>query len=118
MPGPSLEESVRAAGPRTGAALERLAINTSTALAAIHRAGVQHRDFKPANILLGPDGPVVIDFGIARALDSGLDSVTRQSQRIGTPAYMAPEQLSENAVGPAAAVVAWAGVVVLPADAR
>ncbi|MBW8485263.1 serine/threonine-protein kinase [Actinomadura parmotrematis] len=118
VPGPSLEESLRADGPRTGAALERLALNTATALAAIHRAGVQHRDFKPDNILLGPDGPVVIDFGIARALDDAGGGVTRHGQLIGTPAYLAPEQLTEEPVGPAADVFSWGVTMVRAANGR
>ncbi|MGW4468442.1 protein kinase domain-containing protein [Nonomuraea sp. NPDC004354] len=116
--GPSLEESVRETGARTGAALERLALNTAMALAAIHRAGVLHRDFKPANILLGPDGPVVIDFGIARALDSELSGMTHQGQVFGTPRYMAPEQFAETPVGPAADVFAWAMTMVFAANGR
>ncbi|MEV4224436.1 serine/threonine-protein kinase [Nonomuraea sp. NPDC049725] len=106
--GPSLQQ----AGRHTGAELQRLAVATATALAAIHQAGVVHRDFKPANVLLGPGGPRVIDFGIARALDSGL---TATSSIVGTPAYMAPEQLAGEQVGPAADVFAWASVIVFAA---
>ncbi|WP_188191781.1 serine/threonine protein kinase [Nonomuraea sp. SYSU D8015] len=106
--GPSLRE----AGRHTGADLQRLAVATATALVAIHRAGVVHRDFKPANVLLGRDGPRVIDFGIARAVDDG---VTRSSSVVGTPAYMAPEQFAGAAVGPAADVFAWGSVMVYAA---
>jgi hypothetical protein len=113
--GPTLQQSVMTAGPRGKGALERLAIGTATALTAIHRAGVVHRDFKPANVLLGSDGPRVIDFGIARALD-----VTATiSQLIGTPSYMAPEQLtSGTAVGPATDVFAWGNTIVFAATGR
>jgi serine/threonine protein kinase len=90
--GQSLAEVIRSDGPRTGGALDRLAINTATALGAIHHAGVVHRDFKAANVLLGPDGPVVIDFGVAKALGSVERQVTLTGQQVGTPAYMAPEQ--------------------------
>ncbi|MFI6175796.1 serine/threonine-protein kinase [Nonomuraea sp. NPDC051191] len=103
--GPSLQQ----AGRHTGADLQRLAVATATALAAIHQAGVVHRDFKPANVLLGPGGPRVIDFGIARAADA---SATMTSGIVGTPAYMAPEQLAGQMVGPPADVFAWAAVVV------
>ncbi|MFD0900725.1 serine/threonine-protein kinase [Actinomadura sediminis] len=106
--GPSLQDSVARRGPRTGAALERLAHNTVTALAAIHRAGVVHRDFKPANVLLGPDGPVVIDFGIARALDL---SRSHNSAVIGTPGYTAPEHLRGERAGPEADMFAWGATI-------
>ncbi|MFB4277077.1 serine/threonine-protein kinase [Nonomuraea sp. MTCD27] len=106
--GPSLQQ----AGPHTGADLQRLAVATATALAAIHRAGVVHRDFKPANVLLGRDGPRVIDFGIARAMD---DAVTRTSSIVGTPAYMAPEQFLGAPAGPAVDVFAWGSVIVYAA---
>ncbi|MFC6885142.1 MULTISPECIES: serine/threonine-protein kinase [Actinomadura] len=115
VPGPSLRELVRAEGPRTGAGLDRLAVGTVTALTAIHRAGVVHRDFKPQNVLMGPDGPRVIDFGIARALDAG-STVT--SQVVGTPAYMAPEQVAGSAVGPSADLFAWAATLLFAATGR
>ncbi|MET8868160.1 protein kinase [Nonomuraea sp. NPDC004580] len=106
--GPPLSQ----AGRHTGADLQRLAVATATALAAIHRAGVVHRDFKPANVLLGRDGPRVIDFGIARAMGH---SLTVTSSIVGTPSYMAPEQLAGEPVGPATDVFAWAGVMVFAA---
>ncbi|MDF2707081.1 MAG: hypothetical protein K0R62_2733 [Nonomuraea muscovyensis] len=106
--GPPLQQ----AGRHTNADLQRLAVATATALAAIHRAGVVHRDFKPANVLLGRDGPRVIDFGIARATDA---AITVTSAIVGTPAYMAPEQLAGQVVGPQADVFAWAGVMVFAA---
>ncbi|HUR03112.1 MAG TPA: serine/threonine-protein kinase [Nonomuraea sp.] len=106
--GPSLQQ----AGRHFGADLQRLAVATATALAAIHRAGVVHRDFKPANVLLGRDGPRVIDFGIARAAGH---SLTVTSSIVGTPAYMAPEQLAGAPLGPAVDVFAWASVIVFAA---
>ncbi|MGI5230382.1 serine/threonine-protein kinase [Actinoallomurus sp. CA-142502] len=111
--GPTLLQSVRAEGPRSGPALHRLAVATATALAAIHEAGVVHRDFKPANVLLGTDGPRVIDFGIARTLDGG---PTLTGGIVGTPAYMAPEQFEERTIGPAADVFAWGCVMVFAAS--
>ncbi|WP_214415683.1 serine/threonine protein kinase [Sphaerisporangium fuscum] len=114
--GPSLQESVRDTGPRNGAALERLALNTATALAAIHQADVVHRDFKPGNVLLGPDGPVVIDFGIARALDLSTSIVT--SQAVGSPGYMAPEQIAGDELGPPADLFAWGATMVYAATGK
>ncbi|OLT26436.1 hypothetical protein BJF79_12050 [Actinomadura sp. CNU-125] len=110
--GPSLQARVRDDGPLAGAALDRLAVVTATALAAIHEAGIVHRDFKPGNVLLGPDGPRVIDFGIARALDT---TSTITSRIIGTPAYMSPEQINDEALGPPSDMFAWAGTIVYAA---
>jgi serine/threonine protein kinase/uncharacterized glyoxalase superfamily protein PhnB len=106
--GPTLAQAVRQNGPRLSGDLQRLAVQTITALSAIHAAGVVHRDLKPANILLGPDGPRVIDFGIARALDADTSSATR----IGTPGYMAPEQIEGTALGPAADLFAWGAIII------
>ncbi|MFI7108298.1 serine/threonine-protein kinase [Nonomuraea sp. NPDC050227] len=116
VPGPSLRDLVATEGPRQGAALERLAISTAAALAAIHRAGVLHRDFKPANILMGPEGPVVIDFGIARALDAPGNTST--GPLMGTPSYLAPEQIGGGQVTAAADVFAWAVTMVFAASGR
>ncbi|WP_113981130.1 serine/threonine-protein kinase [Spongiactinospora rosea] len=116
VPGPSLRELVDREGPRRGGALERLAIATATALAAIHRAGILHRDLKPANVLMGPEGPVVIDFGIARALDA--PGTTATGMAIGTPSYLAPEQLAGEPVSPASDVFAWGVTMVFAATGR
>jgi eukaryotic-like serine/threonine-protein kinase len=115
VPGPSLYQLVSTESPRSGADLERLAIGTVTALVAIHQAGIVHRDFKPQNVLIGPDGPRVIDFGIARALDA---AATMTNSAIGTPAYMAPEQLSGQEITPAADLFSWASTMVYAATGQ
>ncbi|MFI7642177.1 protein kinase [Nonomuraea sp. NPDC049400] len=111
--GPTLWSRVHDQGPLTGSALMRLAIGTATALAAIHQAGVVHRDFKPSNILLSPDGPRVIDFGIAR-----LTELTSTVPFAGTPSFMAPEQLLGETVGPEADVFSWASTMYFAATGR
>ncbi|WP_214318347.1 serine/threonine-protein kinase [Nonomuraea sediminis] len=113
IPGPSLDLLVKNEGPRSGSGLERLAVATLTALAAIHRAGVVHRDFKPTNVIMGPEGPVVIDFGIARALEH-----TATSTVMGTPAYMAPEQFEGGTVTAAADMFSWASAMVFASTGR
>ncbi|MFI0450693.1 bifunctional serine/threonine protein kinase/MFS transporter [Actinomadura sp. 6N118] len=113
--GRSLQQLVLEDGPRSGGDLHRLAIGTATALAAIHQAEIVHRDFKPPNVLMGPDGPRVIDFGIARALDG---AGTMTSHVVGTPAYMAPEQVAGAALGPHTDVFAWGATMVFAATGR
>jgi Protein kinase domain len=109
--GPSLVEVVEQFGPRGGAALERIAVATLTALGAVHAAGMVHRDFKPGNVMLGPDGPVVIDFGLAAV--PGMTTTGLSGQvTLGTPAFMAPEQLAGTRVTAAADMWSWAVTMV------
>ena len=115
VPGPSLHRFVTEQGPISGAALERLGIGTLTALTAIHQAGIVHRDFKPHNVIMAQDGPRVIDFGIARALDAGQTAATKA---IGTPSYMAPEQVAGATLTEAVDVWAWATTMVFAATGR
>ncbi|MEU8322282.1 serine/threonine-protein kinase [Nonomuraea sp. NPDC048881] len=103
--------NVAGRGPLRGGELERLAVGTATALAAIHAAGVVHRDFKPSNVLLGPDGPRVVDFGIARAEGAA----THTSGLVGTPAYLSPEQIAGSPASGASDVFAWGATMVYAA---
>lgn len=102
--GPTLAEWVREHGPLGPDMLRGLAAGLAEALAAIHAAGIVHRDLKPGNVLLAADGPKVIDFGIAQTLDT--TSVTRTGMSVGSPGFMAPEQVRGKS-GPAADIFAW-----------
>ncbi|MEV0662288.1 protein kinase [Actinomadura luteofluorescens] len=115
VPGPSLSGLVHERGPRAGTDLDRLAIGTVTALAAIHRAGILHRDFKPSNVLMGPDGPRVIDFGIARVVGA---AAAKGSGVVGTPSYMSPEQVTDAELGTGVDMFAWAATMLFAATGR
>lgn len=115
--GPTLQESVRQDGPWPLADTEQLGLNVASALAAIHEAQVVHRDLKPSNVLLSRSGPRVIDFGIARALDA-TTGLTRTTQVLGTPGFMAPEQWQNQRITPAVDVFAWGALMVFAATGR
>ncbi|MBT1102496.1 protein kinase [Streptomyces sp. Tu10] len=101
LPGVTLRHAVAATGPLEPSAVRSLGAALAEALEAVHRAGLVHRDLKPSNVLITADGPRVIDFGIARAIsDHGL---TGAGDVIGTPGFIAPEQIT-GAIATGAAV--------------
>jgi serine/threonine protein kinase len=104
VPAPSLARLVQACGPLPVPAVRWLAAGCAEALESIHVAGLVHRDLKPSNVLVAPDGPKVIDFGVARAAERiGLNPASRGA--VGTPAYMAPEQAQDTGQASAASDV-------------
>ncbi|MEW1837233.1 serine/threonine-protein kinase [Nonomuraea angiospora] len=113
VPGPSLRRVVAESGPYEKDALRRLAIGVATALTAIHQGGIVHRDLKPDNIILGPDGPRLIDFGVAREVGP-----TTSGPIMGTPGYMPPEAFSGRGASEAADLWAWAMVVLFAARGK
>ncbi|MFJ2177111.1 serine/threonine-protein kinase [Streptomyces sp. NPDC087851] len=108
--GPSLTQAVAAHGPLPETSVRALGAGLAEALAAVHALGLIHRDVKPSNVLLALDGPRLIDFGIARATD-GTTSLTSTGVSVGSPGYMAPEQILGRDVGGAADVFSMGAVL-------
>jgi predicted Ser/Thr protein kinase len=103
--------NIIAQGPLAPERARSIASDIAGALSAAHDAGVIHRDLKPENVLIKADGSVkVVDFGIAQMEGANVSRLTRTGFALGTPAYMAPEQLLGSQVDPRADVYAW-GVV-------
>ncbi|MET8324715.1 protein kinase [Streptomyces sp. NPDC005181] len=129
--GPSLQATVSghagaparpgpgAYGPLPGRSVRILGAGLARALQGIHSAGLIHRDLKPSNILLTIDGPRVIDFGIARALDTVTDGgLTRTGSLVGSPGFMAPEQVRGERVTAACDVFCLGSVLAYASTGR
>ena len=114
--GEDLAGHVARHGPLAGAELADLAERLREALAAVHAAGVLHRDLTPTNVVVGADGPVLIDFGIAQAAEDA--RVTTAGNVAGTPGYLSPELLSGAEPDEAADWWGWAATVAFAATGR
>ncbi|MBE1533868.1 serine/threonine-protein kinase [Actinomadura algeriensis] len=115
--GPSLADYIKANGAVPAGRLRSIAVGVATALTAIHSVRLVHRDLKPANVLLSATGPRVIDFGIARAIDTA-ERHTRTGNVVGSPGWVAPEQLFDGRVGTAADMFAWGTLIAYAATGR
>jgi serine/threonine protein kinase len=111
VPAPSLARLVKACGPLPVTSVRWLAAGCAEALESIHGAGLVHRDLKPSNVLVAPDGPRVIDFGVARAAERM--GMATAGGAVGTPAYMAPEQARDTREASAASDVYALGATLL-----
>ncbi|MFB8772357.1 bifunctional serine/threonine-protein kinase/ABC transporter substrate-binding protein [Streptomyces broussonetiae] len=118
VPGPSLAEAVVGCGPLPGRAVRVLGKVLARALTAVHAADLVHRDVKPGNVLLVPEGPRLIDFGIARPTAAEETALTAESLVVGTPGFLSPEQARGLRVGPQSDVFSLACVLVYASTGR
>ncbi|WP_046468147.1 serine/threonine-protein kinase, partial [Allosalinactinospora lopnorensis] len=113
IPGPTLDATVTDHGPLRGRALSRFVTGLAQAIDDIHAAEVIHRDLKPGNVIISNGEPIVIDFGIAHAVDGA--KLTQTGTFVGTPSYLSPEVIEGTDLGPATDVHAWGGTVAFAA---
>lgn len=116
VPGTRLDDLVTRTGPLPLEDLHRVARGLADALSTLHAAGIVHRDLTPGNVLVLDGQPHVIDLGLATAAD--VTAMTRSGLVIGTPGYLAPEQVTGAAVSPAVDVHAWGATVALAGTGR
>ncbi|MDT0268091.1 serine/threonine-protein kinase [Streptomyces sp. DSM 44915] len=112
--GPDLAAAVAGHGPLPEGSVRALGLGLAEGLAAVHRGGLVHRDVKPSNVLLGLDGPRLIDFGIARAVEGGAQ-LTTTGVAVGSPGYMSPEQALGAELGPATDIFSCGAVLAFAA---
>ncbi|MFF3557628.1 bifunctional serine/threonine-protein kinase/ABC transporter substrate-binding protein [Streptomyces tsukubensis] len=118
VPGPSLADAVAECGALPPRAVRVLGKVLARALAAVHAAGLVHRDVKPGNVLLAMDGPRLIDFGIARSTAAEATELTSAGMVVGSPGFLSPEQARAGAVGSASDVFSLACVLAYAATGR
>ncbi|KAB2342386.1 serine/threonine-protein kinase [Actinomadura rudentiformis] len=116
VPGLPLGDLIEAYGPLRGARLLRFARTLALGVAAVHDAGVLHRDVSPGNVIVMGDRPTLIDFGIAH--ETGASRITQPGMVIGTPAYLAPELIEGQRASTASDVFSWAATVAYAATGR
>ncbi|GAA2693482.1 MULTISPECIES: DUF4232 domain-containing protein [Actinosynnema] len=116
VPGPTLARAIKDEGGLPPDLCRALLAALAEGLADIHAHGVWHRDVKPQNVILSATGPQLIDFGIARATEQ--TALTQQGLATGSPGYIAPEVLTDDAVGPAADVFALGATIARAATGR
>jgi serine/threonine protein kinase len=115
VPGPSLHDKVASDGRLSAAEVAAVGAQLADGLVAVHEAGVVHRDLKPSNILLSPKGPRIIDFGIAWS--TGASTLTHVGTAVGSPGFLAPEQVRGAAVTPSTDVFAFGATLAYAATA-
>ncbi|MFI8788596.1 serine/threonine-protein kinase [Streptomyces sp. NPDC055105] len=119
VPGLSLDQVVRRHGPLPTTSVRAVADGLLRALKDIHDAGIVHRDLKPSNVMLTVDGTKVIDFGIARALETSAEApLTSTGMAVGSPGFMSPEQIQAQSVGPKSDVFTLGSVLMYAATGR
>ncbi|MFE7426723.1 serine/threonine-protein kinase, partial [Streptomyces sp. NPDC057545] len=117
VPGPSLAEAVTRVGPLPEHVVRETGAGLARALVDMHAVRVLHRDFKPGNVLLGTDGPKIIDFGIAQAFDA--TQLTRTGVVVGSPGYISPEHVNgSRSLVPASDVFCLGAVLAFAAAGR